>query len=427
MLLVEKDEPGRDKACGDLVSLRSLEHVEALGAMAPLVAGEPYRLRQASLVSPRGHRATFALSRRTLALGAAGLLIPRAELDRALLEAAGETVERAGGEVRTRTRVLDMIWRGRAGGEDPGPGSGDERRAAGVRLRAPHGGVSDVLAPVVIGAGGCNCPVARAVLGETYGEPVREPRHLAVSYREYWTGLDEGFSTQGGVEILFLPEVAPGYFWIFPVGRGVANVGVGMRLDAMRNVGDKPRSLMRRAMCESGILRRRFAGAAVVAGSGLGSILPLGSPRLGRTLQPRRSFADGVLLVGDSASIVDPLSGEGIANALVSGELAAELAKVAVAQGACNLAMGRRYQRQLWSRLGRSLITAHRLQHLMPHRWVVDWIVRQLQKRPRIPERLAGLPVGEHPLESRQWLWLVLRELLAPTRAPASIGTRRKG
>jgi len=72
------------------------------------------------------------------------------------------------------------------------------------------------------------------------------------------------------------------------------------------------------------LFKERFADASMIPGTGKGWQLPFGSPRKKASRQPRRSAANGVFLVGDAASLVDPFSGEGVGNALVSGEMAAD-------------------------------------------------------------------------------------------------------
>jgi len=81
-----------------------------------------------------------------------------------------------------------------------------------------------------------------------------------------------------------------------------------------------------RLIAEHPLFRERFAGAVELPESRRGWLLPLGSKR-------RTIHGHGWLLVGDAAALIDPFSGEGIGNAMVSGRLAAETVHEALARG----------------------------------------------------------------------------------------------
>ena len=48
------------------------------------------------------------------------------------------------------------------------------------------------------------------------------------AYREYWTGVEDVGDEEGAIELHFVDDVIPGYWWIFPVQKGMVNVGIGM-------------------------------------------------------------------------------------------------------------------------------------------------------------------------------------------------------
>ena len=127
----------------------------------------------------------------------------------------------------------------------------------------------------------------------------------------------------GDIEIHFVDSVVPGYFWIFPVNDEVANVGIGMVIGLLKKEKKKLKALQKDVIENHPLFKERFADAEMLDGSGKGWQLPFGSPRKKEPNQPRRASMNGIRLVGDSASLVDPFSGEGVGNALVTGELAA--------------------------------------------------------------------------------------------------------
>src|SRR5690606_9549152 len=81
---------------------------------------------------------------------------------------------------------------------------------------------------LVIAADGANSHFARHVAGLQM-----EPQHHCAGVRAYYSGVS-GLDPQGFIELIFLKELLPGYLWIFPLPDGRANVGLGMRSDAVK-------------------------------------------------------------------------------------------------------------------------------------------------------------------------------------------------
>jgi digeranylgeranylglycerophospholipid reductase len=122
----------------------------------------------------------------------------------------------------------------------------------------------------------------------------------------------QGVETCGLLEIVTGHDHAPGgYAWVFPKGAGMAEVGLGVA----RTMTDKDaRWHLERFMGES-FMRERFRGARIL------EVLGGGVP-LARSL--RRMTADNILIVGDAARHVNPLTGGGIHTALRGGRIAGE-------------------------------------------------------------------------------------------------------
>jgi len=116
----------------------------------------------------------------------------------------------------------------------------------------------------------------------------------------------------------------PGYGWIFPVGDGTVNVGVGL-LSTFAGWKDVNTSHLMEAFCETAPARWGLA-AETATGAPTGGRLPTGgsvSPRTGPTF----------LVTGDAAGFVNPFNGEGISLAYESGRLAADAVGLALAAG----------------------------------------------------------------------------------------------
>jgi flavin-dependent dehydrogenase len=161
----------------------------------------------------------------------------------------------------------------------------------------------ELAARVVVGADGANSTVRRQL-----GAPANPDRALAIAVRGY------AAAPPGPPEqlIAWVAEGWPAYVWSFPTGTGIANVGYGL-------------------------LRSRFHGDRAELHRRLRELLPEADPdpaSLRAHHLPFSSFRPPpgrgqVLLAGDAASLVNPLSGEGIYYALASGRLAARAALTA--------------------------------------------------------------------------------------------------
>jgi geranylgeranyl reductase family protein len=216
----------------------------------------------------------------------------------------GRRFERGGDEplvLMTQRRRLDayLTEQATAAGAD----FRDGLRATAVELAEEQGTVrfdgSAASAPVVIGADGVNGVTARA-LG------VRSRRHgVALEGNvSYVHAREERWRGRAVVELGCVPG---GYAWVFPKGDHV-NVGVG----GWESQGPRLREHLERACSAYGLPLERLEGLR-------GYRLPMRRP--GEAAVRRRA-----LLVGDAAGLVDPLSGDGIYEALVSARLAAETA-----------------------------------------------------------------------------------------------------
>ncbi|MCU1657207.1 MAG: hypothetical protein JWO57_1863 [Pseudonocardiales bacterium] len=278
--LVDRRAFPRDKACGDLVGPRGVRLLEEFG----IEVAEARRVGDMIVVGPSGRRALLP------ALPGAdypdhALAVSRLVFDRALFEAAV-----AAGACPVRDLFVGL--------------TGDPLTPGGVQLAA--GG--ELRADVVVGADGATSRVATAA-------------GLVDARRALW-----GFALRGYVDapvdlphiLLWEPEpwrLFPGYGWIFPTADGGANVGLGLAVGPDRLLA---RQAGERFDDFCGYLHRQGLLPAVRRGSVplLGGWLKMG---LIGTLPARGT----VLLTGDAAGLVNPLQGEGIAQAMASGRAAA--------------------------------------------------------------------------------------------------------
>ena len=156
-----------------------------------------------------------------------GYALPRVQFDYMMFKRATELVRENGGSVIQGFSVNEVLSEEVV----------DESRIVGVSGKA--GGkrsdnpVLTFTASVTIGAGGYNCPVSRKIV-ELNDEPHKDNEHFCGGYREYWENVEGLEGQEGPIEIHFIDEVLPGYFWLFPVRDGVVNVGIGMLISEQR-------------------------------------------------------------------------------------------------------------------------------------------------------------------------------------------------
>ena len=154
----------------------------------------------------------------------------------------------------------------------------------------------------------------------------RDPgRPLGVAARRYFRvpGGDGRFF-ESWLQLWDGDRLLPGYGWIFPVGNGLVNVGAGL-LNTYRRFRDvSAKKVYELFVAGAGAERELTEEAAV--GPLLSGPLPMGMNR-------RPLALPGLLVAGDAGGIVNPFNGEGIAYAMESGQLAAELVHEALVRG----------------------------------------------------------------------------------------------
>jgi len=185
--------------------------------------------------------------------------------------------------------------------------NGDERWHVRVKERGQE---AVYRARVVIGADG-----VETMVGRWAGLDTRVPARDMESCAQY---VLQGIECDpDAIYLQFSEAIAPGgYAWIFPKAVGVANVGLG--LVALKTDGRNARQYL------DAWVDRRFPAAART-GYTVGGVI------VHTTI--KQTYADGVLVAGDAAHMINPLSGGGITNAMKAGRLAGRTAAAAICAG----------------------------------------------------------------------------------------------
>ena len=281
VVLVDKARFPRDKFCGDGLTASALRHLQALGLRQESVPSW-HNVEEVFVRGPSGHAVRFPLP----GDGVFAAVAPRAELDSAVLDLARGAGARVNdGHAFTAARVVE----------------------GGIEIDVE--GLGTVVAGYAIGADGMWSPLRHAV-------GAHEDGYLGDwhAFRQYFAGVGPAASA---LWVWFDADLLPGYAWSFPVGGGRANVGFGIQRDsgiAVREMKHMWPEILARPH-----VREVLGDAAHPEGPHRAWPIPARVDRVALTAAGGR-----VLFVGDAAAATDPMTGEGIAQALLTGQRAAE-------------------------------------------------------------------------------------------------------
>ncbi len=279
VLMLEKDrDVGYPVRCGEAISKAGVE--EFIPSDDKWIAA---KISKFSFNAPDGSEAIIDF-------GDAGYVLERRSFDYELARTAAE----AGAEILTRAYVNGLLF--------------DDGRVSGVKYEH-NGEQKEVKAKVVIAADGVESRVGRWAGLETH-----------IDFRDMESAVQITAANipidQNTLYFYFGKDVAPnGYFWIFPKGHNKANIGLGVS----GLIGKKKSA---QAYLDD-FMNKHYPNAPVltkIAGGVPCSI----------TLD--KISGPGIMLVGDAARQVNPLSGGGIASGMIGGKIAGTIAGEAVKQ-----------------------------------------------------------------------------------------------
>lgn len=312
--LVDRATFPRDKCCGDGLTVGALRHLEQLG-LDPTSVPSWTPVDAAIVSSPSAREVRFPLPSGE---GLFAAIARREELDAALVELA-------------RSAGADVL---------------EGQAVVGVRDGAHHveldlAGGGRLIGAFVVAADGMWSPVRRML-----GVGPLDYRGDWHAFRQYFTDVSDRASHE--LRVWFEPDFLPGYAWSFPLGDGRANVGFGIQRGGSYDVGDMkhlwPDVLARPTV-------RSFLGPTARPEA------PVKAWPIPARIDEMVLARGRVLFVGDAAAATDPMTGEGIGQALATGTWAGQ----AVAVSRTPSAVAASYV----ARVRRELVPDHRMARLL--------------------------------------------------------------
>ncbi len=277
VLMLEKDrDVGYPVRCGEAISKAGVSEF-----IAPDEKWISAHINKFALISPDGTEAVIEF-------GDAGYVLERRIFDYEL----AKTAAKAGAEILTRAYVNGLLF--------------EDGKVSGVKYEY-RGEQKELKAKIVIGADGVESRIGRWAGLKTY-----------VDFREMECCVQITASNinvkDDTLYFYFGENVAPGgYFWIFPKVNGAANIGLGVS----GMVGKKKSALS----FLNNFMENNFPNSPILTS------IAGGVPS---TITLEKISAPGIMLVGDAARQVNPLSGGGIASGMIGGSIAGKIAAEAI-------------------------------------------------------------------------------------------------
>ncbi|NJN53731.1 MAG: NAD(P)/FAD-dependent oxidoreductase [Anaerolineae bacterium] len=345
MLLLDRSDFPRDKTCGDAVPAGAIERMLHYGMKekvdTAVSRGEFHPIKGLTIASPRAYEIHAPLEKGHE--GYDSYVAPRMFFDHVIQRHAIDS----GAEFCVAQAKEPLV---------------EDGKVVGVRVQS-NGTAVDLRAKLVVGADGVTSAIARRLRPKT---EQHQDTHRAVALRAYVEDLEE---IPNEVEFYLYKDILPGYAWVFPLGGDRANIGLGMRLDQFRKHKHNLENMLKYFLQMPAIKPRLKRG---------GQLRDIATWQLnfGSQADMHHVF-DGALLVGDAAGFINPITGGGIHNSIISAELAAQVAHDALADGDTSYERMKIYEQLCHDELWEGMQTSYKMQKWFNHfPFLVDILVR---------------------------------------------------
>ena len=375
VLLLDKAEFPRDKTCGDGLTPRALAVLDDMGLL-PALSQTGCRINGLEIYAPSG-RSIAAPIPASNGRPAYMLVVPRLTLDNTLREHALAS----GASFQSQVHVTSVTP------DHESVCVKGERAGQTVAFRGR----------VAVIATGANVKLLQHM-----GLLAEMPPTM-VAARAYYEDLNV---LSDRVQLRFDGVPLPGYAWVFPTSPRTANVGAGFfsKGKARQRVLASPQNAFT-SFVQTSYLKDTLARARRVS--------PVKGYPLRVDFTSAPTFSERVLLVGEAAGLVNPLSGEGVDYALESGKVAAEHLIGMFARGDFSREQFEAYDRALRERFQALFQFCDRVREMVRSRLLLDVLVRIAARRTDLKLLLIRIVLGDHTVPEKITYTKILKVLLA--------------
>ena len=361
-LLLDKSSFPRDKVCGDALSGKSVKILDELDLLEDLDKLDGAIINRIIFGNPNNSECELHLNKsRNKRHISHGFVIPRKVFDNYLFNKASKV-----SEVENNFNVVDLVY--------------DKNQVIGVKGKLASGEEKIFYGNIVLGADG-----PYSIVSRKSGYYNSDMNFTAVGLRCYYENV-ENLTDQ--IELHYVNETIPGYFWIFPAGNKKANIGVGLLKSSARKKKHNLQQIMMQVI-NSKNFKQRFKNSAALE-KPKGWNLPFGNTK-------RKNHGNGFLLLGDAAGLVDPFTGEGIGNAMESGKIAANVVLKAKRINNFSKEVLSEYDEELWGYLGSELKTSTLLLKLAHHKLLLNFVIDRASRNKNVKNVISGMLTDEVP------------------------------
>ena len=361
-LLLDKSIFPRDKICGDALSGKSVKILEELDLLQDLDKLDGAIINRIIFGNPNHSECELhlnkSLNKRHISHG---FVIPRKIFDNYLFKKASDV-----SNVVSGFNVEDLIY--------------NKSQVVGVKGKSINGEQKKYFGNIVLGADG-----PYSIVSRKSGLYNSDMNYTAVGLRCYYENVED---LTDQIELHYVNETIPGYFWIFPAGNKKANIGVGLLKSRAKKKKYNLQQIMKQVI-NSKNFKHRFKNSNALE-KPKGWNLPFGNTKRG-------NHGNGFLLLGDAAGLVDPFTGEGIGNAMESGKIAADIVLKAKKINNFSNQILSEYDKVLWEYLGSELKTSTLLLKLAHYRILLNFVIDRASRNKNIKNMISGMLADEVP------------------------------
>jgi geranylgeranyl reductase family protein len=368
VLLFDKAEFPRDKTCGDGLTPRAVGVLQDMGLIDELKPAG-HLIRRFEVFAPNGKSTRDVITVRD-GLPDYAMVVPRFKLDECIRNRA----VRSGAQF-VQAQITDV-----------------QHVDSHVELKIEHAGkISTERARLAVIATGAN---TRLLLHA--GILKQQPKVMVASraYFENVAGLSDIWTLR------FDDVPMPGYGWVFPAGNGLANIGVGYFKEGRDTSAANPF----KQFTASKAVREMLIHAKQVG--------PVKGYPLRDDFLISPTFGDGVLLVGEAAGLVNPLTGEGIDYALESGRIAAQRIAGMFDAGDFSQAQYAAYDAELRAHFQSLFEFCIKVRELCLKPFVLNTLVSVANRRADLRQRLVSVVLGGAPVQGKLTFSRVVKAML---------------